>query len=66
VSPEEATLRRLVAILERHDVPYMLTGSVASSYHGRPRATHDTDVVIDLTPDQLEHLVLELTPRDST
>jgi hypothetical protein len=49
-----------VAILERHDVPYMLTGSVASSYHGRPRATHDADVVIDPTPNQLDALVADL------
>jgi hypothetical protein len=26
----------------------MLTGSVASSFHGRPRSTHDADIVLDL------------------
>jgi hypothetical protein len=35
----------------------MLTGSVAASYHGRPRATHDADLVIDPTPVQLDALV---------
>jgi hypothetical protein len=38
VSPEEETLRRLLEILNRNQIPYMLTGSVATSYHGRPRA----------------------------
>ena len=52
MSPEE-TLRRVIEILEKHKIPYMLTGSVAASYHGRPRATHDADVVIDPRPQQL-------------
>lgn len=38
----------------------MLTGSVATSYHGRPRTTHDTDIVIDPTPPQLDSLVHDL------
>jgi len=59
VSPEE-TLRRVIEILEKHKIPYMLTGSVAASYHGRPRATHDADLVIDPTPQQLDQLVADL------
>lgn len=38
----------------------MVTGSVASSVHGRPRQTHDADVVIDPTREQLEALVAGL------
>lgn len=56
MSPEE-TLRRVIEILEKHKISYMLTGSVAASYHGRPRATHDADVVIDPTPYQLDQLI---------
>ena len=59
MSPEE-TLRRVIEILEKHKIPYMLTGSVAASYHGRPRATHDADVVIDPTQQQLDQLVADL------
>lgn len=47
-------------MLDRIGIPYMLTGSVAASDHGRPRATHDSDVVIDPTAAQLEVLVREL------
>jgi hypothetical protein len=54
---EEETLARAVALLEGAGVPYMVTGSVAASYHGRPRATHDVDVVIDPSPGQLEALL---------
>jgi hypothetical protein len=60
VNPDEEALRRVIEILERLGVPYMLTGSVATSYHGRPRATHDADIVLDPTPDQLERLVADL------
>ena len=35
----------------------MVTGSLASSYHGEPRATLDLDVVIDPTAAALERLV---------
>lgn len=37
---------RLIAALERAEVPYMVTGSYASSAHGTPRATNDIDIVI--------------------
>jgi hypothetical protein len=39
--------------LENVGVPYMVTGSIASSVHGIPRATQDIDVVIEPTRDQL-------------
>ena len=38
-------------------VPYMVTGSLASSVHGEPRSTNDLDVVIAPTRDQLFSLV---------
>jgi hypothetical protein len=60
VSPEEDAVRRVVALLERHAIPYMVTGSLASSYHGRPRATHDADIVIDPSAPQLAALVKDL------
>jgi hypothetical protein len=43
--------------LDQSRVPYMVTGSVASSYYGEPRATLDLDIVIDPAPDALELLV---------
>jgi hypothetical protein len=61
VSPEEDALRIVIEALRRLDVPHMVTGSVASSYYGRPRTTHDADVVIDPTATQLDDLVVLLT-----
>ena len=57
MTPEEAALAQVVVALKRLAIPYMLTGSLATSYHGRPRATHDADVVIDPSPSQLEALI---------
>jgi len=38
-------------------IPYMVTGSVASSFHGEPRATRDLDLVIDPSPEALDRFV---------
>lgn len=54
---EEEALFEVVRVLERLQIPHMVTGSVASSFHGRPRSTHDADIVIDPSPEQLEALV---------
>lgn len=57
MTPEQEALLDLVRLLERLGIPYMVSGSVASSYHGRPRSTHDADIVVDPTPEQLDALV---------
>ena len=50
-------LRRVTAALDAHGVPYMLTGSLASSMYGVPRATNDIDIVVAPTRDQLLSIV---------
>jgi hypothetical protein len=60
----EELLSRLAPTLERAQVPYMLTGSAASSAHGRPRSTRDLDIVIAPTRAQLLALVQQFSaPR---
>lgn len=61
MSPEEEALGAVVRALDLLAIPYMVTGSVASSYHGRPRATHDADIVIDPSLLQIVPLVEALT-----
>jgi len=46
-------LGRIVDRLGAAGIPHMLAGSVASSFHGEPRTTHDIDIVVDPTRDQL-------------
>lgn len=49
--------RRVIPVVELVGIPYMLTGSFASSFHGVPRATQDIDLVIAPTAEQLHGLV---------
>jgi regulator of extracellular matrix RemA (YlzA/DUF370 family) len=60
MTPEEETLRAATDILSRAGVPYMLTGSVAASYYGRPRSTHDSDIVIAPSSAPLEMVIADL------
>jgi hypothetical protein len=57
----EDALARLLSLLESSHVPFMLTGSIASTAHGVPRATTDLDVVIDPSAPELDALLLALT-----
>jgi len=49
-------LARLADALKQAHIPYMFTGSLASSAHGMPRASNDFDIVIAPTPEQLRAL----------
>ena len=53
-------LASVIGLLERSGVPYMVTGSLASSYHGEPRATRDADIVIDPSREALDRLTTGL------
>lgn len=53
----------LIAQLEAASIQYMVTGSVASGYHGQPRATYDIDVVIEASAEQAERLLALLGDR---
>ena len=50
----------VVRHLERALIPFMLTGSLASSVHGEPRSTQDIDLVIDPDPESLERFLAGL------
>jgi hypothetical protein len=50
-------LNRITTALDTNGIPYMLTGSLASSMYGIPRATNDVDIVIAPTREQLLSLV---------
>jgi len=63
-SPIDSVLSRVVQALRDAGVPYMLTGSFASSLHGAPRVTHDVDIVIAPTLGSL-HQLLSQFPADA-
>jgi hypothetical protein len=60
---QEAFLAAVARTLDAAGIPFMVVGSFGSSYHGRPRATHDLDVVIDPTPAQLDDFLKLLGDR---
>jgi hypothetical protein len=53
VTELEEFLRWVVAEIVSVGIPYMVVGSVAASAHGNPRSTHDIDIVISPSPQQL-------------
>ena len=53
----EDLLGQVLAAIEAEAIPYMVTGSIASSRYGEPRSTNDADVVVDPAPQQLDALV---------
>ena len=59
----ETFFAHVIAALERVQIPYMVTGSFASSAHGQVRGTQDIDIVIAPTPEQLRAFVAEF-PND--
>ncbi len=58
-SPAEG-FRRLLAVLDRMEIPYEVGGSVASSAYGIPRTTMAADLVEDLKPEQIEEFAAML------
>jgi hypothetical protein len=49
-------VRDISARFERAQIPYMLTGSMAMNYYAQPRMTRDIDVVIEITPEDVERV----------
>ncbi len=41
---------------EQAGIAYMLTGSMAMNYYAQPRMTRDIDVVIEITPEDVERV----------
>lgn len=56
----DSALHHVVTALAQAGIPYMLTGSMASSFHGLPRTTQDIDLVIAPSPSGLDQLLLAL------
>ncbi len=59
---QKELLIQVVHVLEGAGVPFMLTGSLASSLQGEPRSTHDIDLVVDLAPAAIDRLVDAFPP----
>jgi hypothetical protein len=60
----EGAIRRALDALAAAGVPYMLTGSFASAFHGAPRTTQDVDIVIAPTLGSLQKLVTQFPEKE--
>jgi hypothetical protein len=56
-------LERLTGALDQAGVPYMIAGSVASTYYSAPRTTQEVDLVVELDGARLRSLLASL-PED--
>ncbi len=61
---ESQLLTRVARTLDDLEVEYMVTGSIASSMQGEPRATHDIDLVVNLRPADVGALIQVFQPPD--
>lgn len=53
---QQKLLKQVIQTLNQTGIQYMLTGSVASSLQGEPRATHDIDMVIAIEKSKAHEL----------
>ena len=56
-------VRDISARFERAQIPYMLTGSMAMNYYAQPRMTRDIDVVVEITPEDVERVMVLFRPQ---
>lgn len=42
-------LKKVLLLLDENRIDYMITGSIVSSLQGEPRATHDVDILVNIT-----------------
>jgi hypothetical protein len=56
-------MSEVVQLLEERGITYVLVGSLASSMHGKVRATVDIDLIADIKPAQVRPLLEELQNR---
>lgn len=50
------SLRRLLDPLHETGIPYMITGGLAAIIYGEPRLTNDVDLVLQLSPRDVERI----------
>lgn len=61
---QQELLKRVVRALEDAGIPYMVSGSIASSLQGEPRSTHDIDLVVAIQEAAAKTLAGGFSPPD--
>ncbi len=63
MSDELEVLKTVSERLETARISFMLTGSFAMAYYGRPRMTRDLDLVVALSDNDAQGIVAALSPE---
>ena len=53
----EKSLRKIVDILNKEKIDYMLVGGFAVSFHNRARTTNDIDIVLQIHPSHVKSIL---------
>jgi hypothetical protein len=61
---QQELLATVLGVLDRLSIPYVVTGSWASSLQGEPRSTHDIDLVVALEAGQISELLAAFDDAD--
>ena len=56
-------LKDIITALEQSGISYMVSGSISSTFYGRPRSTQDVDIIIEATIENLQELVTILQEK---
>jgi hypothetical protein len=56
----EKDFRDFIALLNRHDVRYLIIGGFAYSFYAEPRYTKDIDILIDNSPENTRRMMKAL------
>ena len=57
-------LERTIKSLKKVQIPYMLTGSLVSSFQGNPRSTHDIDIIISIKMGDIPEIIKAFPTED--
>jgi hypothetical protein len=60
-----SSFRRILELLERHDVEYVVVGGVAAVLQGAPVTTFDIDALVKLDPANVDRLANALAALDA-
>ncbi len=57
-------LQKIVEVLENLQIPYLVTGAIASMAYGEPRLTNDIDIVAAIEEQHIKGLISAFPPDD--
>ncbi len=57
-------LKKVLTLLDENHIDYMITGSLVSSMQGEPRATHDVDILVNISHAAIPVFIDTFIPPD--